>query len=74
MIVPRAYSRATAMAPRSPAPIIALAAKAMRERWSAAVEMNVLLPSKSVPITTAVAVRPLITSSTPKNAMASWWW
>jgi hypothetical protein len=50
------YSRATAMAPKSEAPMVALAAKAMSERWSAEVEMKSLLPSKSVPAMTAVAV------------------
>ncbi len=53
MTVLCAYSRAAAMAPNRPAIIKALAAKAISDCWSAAVEMKVLEPSMSVPTATA---------------------
>jgi hypothetical protein len=62
------YSRATAIAPNSPAPMKALAANAMSDCWSASVAMNALLPSMSVPAITASALTAAMTARTPRNA------
>ena len=56
--VPCPYSRATAMAPKRPVPIMALKPNAISDCWSAAVETNVLLPSMSVPNMTTAASMP----------------
>lgn len=63
------YSRATAIAPNSPAPMNALNAKAMSDCWSVSVAMNALLPSMSVPAITANALSAAMTMSTARKAM-----
>ena len=68
------YSRATAMAPNSPVPIMALKANAISDCWSAAVAMNPLLPSMSVPNMTTAASMPAMMTNTARNPTAALWW
>jgi hypothetical protein len=62
------------MAPNSPVPIMALKANAISDCWSAAVAMNPLLPSMSVPNMTTAASMPAMMTNTARNPTAALWW
>ena len=65
------YSRATAMAPNRAVPSMALKANAISDCWSAAVAMNALLPSMSVPNMTTAASMPAMTTRTARKPHGS---